>query len=88
MFDDWKINLENQCGALQVYSMSFFAQENHHRRNPERHGCRNRRAGRETVQGAAGQAGHDVRVADREGEVGVTDPSLRWLSRCRIKCAS
>ena len=40
----------------------------------ERHGCRNRRAGRETVQGAAGQAGHDVRVADGEGEVGVNSP--------------
>jgi len=33
---------------------------------------RNRRARRETVQGAAGQAGHDVRVADGEGEVGVS----------------
>ena len=43
-----------------------------HRRNPERHGCRNRRAGRETVQGAAGQAGHDAGVVDGEGEVGVS----------------
>ena len=34
-------------------------------------GRRNRRARRETVQGVAGQAGHDVRVADGEGEVGV-----------------
>ena len=40
--------------------------------NPERHGCRNRRARRKTVQGAGGQAGHDVRVADGEGEVGVS----------------
>ena len=37
-----------------------------------RHGCRNLRAGRETVQGAAGQGGDDVRAADGEGEVGVT----------------
>ena len=35
-------------------------------------GRRNRRARRETVQGAAGQAGDDVRVADWEGEVGVS----------------
>ena len=42
-----------------------------HRRNPERHGCRNLRPRSETVQGAAGQGGHDVRVADGEGEVGV-----------------
>ena len=41
-----------------------------HRRNPERYGRRNHRAGRETVQGAAGQGGDDVRVADGEGEVG------------------
>ena len=34
-------------------------------------GRRNRRARRETVQGAAGQDGDDVRVADGEGEVGV-----------------
>jgi len=27
---------------------------------------------RETVQGVAGQGGHDVRVADGEGEVGVS----------------
>lgn len=30
------------------------------------------RAGRETVHGAGGQAGDDVRVVDGEGEVGVT----------------
>ena len=40
-------------------------------KTPERHGCRNRHARRETVQGAGGQAGYDVRVADGEGEVGV-----------------
>jgi len=40
-------------------------------------GRRNRRARREAVQGAAGRAGHDVRVADEEGEVGVNHPSLR-----------
>jgi len=39
--------------------------------NPVGHGCRNLRTRRETVQGAAGQAGHDVHVADGEGEVGV-----------------
>jgi hypothetical protein len=39
--------------------------------NPERHGRRNHRAGRETVHGAGGQGGDDVRVADGEGEVGV-----------------
>ena len=38
---------------------------------PKSHGCRNHRAGRETVQGAAGQGGDDVRVADGDGEVGV-----------------
>ena len=43
-----------------------------HRRNPERHGRRNRCACRETVEGAAGQAGDDVRAADGEGEVGVS----------------
>ena len=32
---------------------------------------RNRRARREIVQGAAGQAGNDVRVADGEGEAGL-----------------
>ena len=32
--------------------------------------ARNLRARRETVQGAAGQGGDDVRVADGEGEVG------------------
>ena len=46
-----------------------------HRRNPERYGRRNHRAGRETVQGAAGQGGDDVRVADGQGEVDV---------RCKI----
>lgn len=40
---------------------------------PERHECRNLRAGREPVHGAAGQAGHDVHVADGEGEVGVNN---------------
>jgi len=40
--------------------------------NPERHGCRSHRAGGETVQGAAGQAGHDVRAADGKGEAGVS----------------
>ena len=39
--------------------------------NSERHGCRSHRAGRETVQGAAGQTGHDVHVADGKGEVDV-----------------
>ena len=38
--------------------------------NPERHRCPSHRARRETVQGAAGQGGHDVRVADGAGEVG------------------
>ena len=38
---------------------------------PERHGRWNLRARRETVQGAAGQRGHDVRVVDGEGEVGM-----------------
>src|SRR6266540_4496250 len=51
----------------------FFTRTIRHRRNPERHGCRNRRARRETVQGAAGQAGHDAGVIDGEGEVGVID---------------
>jgi len=32
---------------------------------------RNRCARRQTVQGAAGQSGYDVRVTDGEGEVGV-----------------
>jgi len=40
----------------------------------EQHGCQDRRARRGTVQGAAGQAGHDVRAADGEGEVGVSNP--------------
>ena len=39
-----------------------------------RHGRRNLRARRETVQGAGGQAGHDVRVADGGGEAGVNSP--------------
>ena len=43
-----------------------------HRRNPERHECRNHRARRETVQGAAGQAGHDAGAAHREGEDSVS----------------
>ncbi len=42
-----------------------------HRRNPERHGRRNLRAGRETGQGTAGQGWDDVRAADREDQVGV-----------------
>jgi hypothetical protein len=42
---------------------------NRHRRNPERHGRRNLRAGRETGQGTAGQGGDDVRVADGEDQV-------------------
>jgi len=37
----------------------------------ERHGWRSHRAGRDTVQDAAGQDGDDVRVADGEGKVGV-----------------
>ena len=37
--------------------------------NPEQHRRRNRRTQRETVHGAGGQAGHDVRVADREDQV-------------------
>ena len=45
---------------------------------PKRHGCRSHCARSETVQGVAGQAGHDVRVADGEGEVGV---------RCKIAYA-
>ena len=32
---------------------------------------RNHRAGRNTVHGAGGQGGDDVRVADGEGEIGV-----------------
>jgi hypothetical protein len=46
------------------------------------YGCRNRRTGSEAIQEAAGEARHDVRVADSankrsgaagEGEVGVTE---------------
>ena len=33
------------------------------------HGCQSHRARRETVQGAAGQAGHDVHVADGEDTI-------------------
>jgi hypothetical protein len=32
-------------------------------------GCRNHRAGWETVQGAGGQGGHDVRAADGEDTI-------------------
>ena len=39
--------------------------------NLERHGYRSHRARRETVHGAGGQGGDDVRVAEREGEVGL-----------------
>jgi len=53
------------------------------RGEPERHGCRNRRARREAVHGAGGQGGHDVRAADGEGEVGVTGSArgrrIFWL---------
>jgi hypothetical protein len=45
---------------------------NRHCRNPERHGCRNRRPRSQTHQSPPGQAGHDVRVADGEGEVGMS----------------
>ena len=45
---------------------------NRHRRNPERHGCRNRRARRETRQSSSGQGGDDAGVVDRESEVGVS----------------
>ena len=38
----------------------------------KQNGHRHRRAGRDTVKGGAGQAGLDIRVADREGEVGVS----------------
>jgi hypothetical protein len=51
--------------------MSSASRTNRHRRNPQRHGCRNLRAGRETGQGTAGQGGDDVRVVDGDGEVGV-----------------
>ena len=40
----------------------------------ERHGWRNHRAGRETVQGAGGQGGDDVRVADGENTI-----SGKWV---------
>jgi hypothetical protein len=44
-----------------------------HRRNPERYGCGNHHAGRET-----GQGGDDVRVADGEDQVGVSIESGEW----------
>lgn len=47
----------------------FFTRTNCHRRDSEWHGWQNHSAGRNTVQGAAGQARHDVRVADGEGEI-------------------
>jgi hypothetical protein len=61
--------------CLTIHMKCIFLPDNtdqhRHSQNPERHGCRNRRARRKTVQGAAGQAGHDVRAVDGEGEVGV-----------------
>ena len=39
---------------------------------PFPHGCRNRRARSETIQGSAGQAGHNAGVVSGEGEVGVS----------------
>jgi len=38
---------------------------------------------RETVQGAAGQAGHDVRVADGAGEVG---KGVKLLTQLFFEC--
>jgi len=38
---------------------------------------RNHRAGRETVQGTAGQGGDDVRAADGEDQVGVSVYAVR-----------
>ena len=76
-----KLNLNK--GMVQNFRLCLpsIRRTNRHRRNPERHGRRNRRARSETVQGAAGQAGDDVRVVDPakvsgaggEGEVGVSN---------------
>jgi hypothetical protein len=43
-------------------------------------GHQNRRAGRETVQGAAGQSGDDVHVAGGDGEVSVNGVKLHLIS--------
>src|SRR5574341_2240800 len=48
-----------------------------HRRDPERHGRRNRRPRRETVQGARGQAGHDAGVVDGEGTINQVTVTLK-----------
>ena len=44
---------------------------------------------RETVQGVAGQGGHDVRVADGEGEVGVSNRqrSYKLIMRYPVDCS-